>query len=152
MEQASQGSEHGPELLELREHLDNTLSQRVWILGGCVWIWELDWSLRDLFSLGYPMVIWFYDPAPTACSLSRLLQVTRRVALCGQRVQGVERHIPTSAFHILFCLEVSDKDSGLLFGLECSLVVLDLCWTFSFGSSNPILCVSNLLSLYCNSA
>ena len=29
MEQPAQGSEHGPELLELREHLGNTLSQRV---------------------------------------------------------------------------------------------------------------------------
>ena len=30
MEQAAQGSGHGPELLELREHWDIALSHRVW--------------------------------------------------------------------------------------------------------------------------
>lgn len=36
MEQAQQGSGHGPRLTELKEHLDITLRHRVWSLGGAV--------------------------------------------------------------------------------------------------------------------
>ena len=42
MEQAAQGSEHGPDLPELKKHLDNMLRCRVWVLGGPVWSQELD--------------------------------------------------------------------------------------------------------------
>jgi len=37
MEQAAQGRGHGPELPELREHLDSTLRHWLWILGSAVW-------------------------------------------------------------------------------------------------------------------
>ena len=42
MEQAAQGSGHGLKLPEFKKHLDNTLSHRVWILGGPVWSQQLD--------------------------------------------------------------------------------------------------------------
>jgi len=37
-----EGSGHGPELLELKEHLGNALRHRVCVLGGRVWTQELD--------------------------------------------------------------------------------------------------------------
>ena len=42
MERAAQGSGHGPELPEFKEHLDTSLRHRVWFLGGPVWSQELD--------------------------------------------------------------------------------------------------------------
>ena len=37
LEQAAQGSGHGPKLMEVKECLDNTLRHRGWILSGPVW-------------------------------------------------------------------------------------------------------------------
>ena len=42
LEQAPQGSGHGPKLLEFMKRLDNALSHTVWFLGGPVWSQELD--------------------------------------------------------------------------------------------------------------
>ena len=46
MEQTAQGSGHGPELLEFKEHLDSALRHRVWILSDPVW--SQDWTQRSL--------------------------------------------------------------------------------------------------------
>ena len=52
MEQAPQGSEHDPRLLEFKEHLDNTLRHRISILGVPVWSQDLDLMiLVDPFQL-----------------------------------------------------------------------------------------------------
>ena len=42
MEQAAQGSGHGPKLPEFKEHLDSALRHRVWVLEGPVGTQELD--------------------------------------------------------------------------------------------------------------
>ena len=42
MEQAAQGSGHGPEPLELKELLDTSFRHRVWVLSGPVWGLELN--------------------------------------------------------------------------------------------------------------
>ena len=59
---APEGSGHGtgcpglwarPRVLELRKCLDNTIRQRVWMLGGAMWRQGLDsMILVDLFQLG----------------------------------------------------------------------------------------------------
>jgi len=46
MEQAPQGSGHGSELLELREHLNNALGQRVCVWVGSEWSQGLDSVIR----------------------------------------------------------------------------------------------------------
>ena len=52
LEQAPQGSGHGPKLLEFKKRLDNALSHTVWFLGGPVWSQELDsMILMGLFQL-----------------------------------------------------------------------------------------------------
>ena len=53
LEQAPQGSGHGPKLLEFKKRLDNALSHTVWFLGGPVWSQELDsMILMGSFQLG----------------------------------------------------------------------------------------------------
>jgi len=37
-----QGSAHSPKLPEFKEHLDNALRHKVWILGGPMWSWRLE--------------------------------------------------------------------------------------------------------------
>ena len=52
LEQAPQGSGHGPKLLEFKKHLDNALSHTVRFFGGPVWSQELDsMILMGLFQL-----------------------------------------------------------------------------------------------------
>ena len=52
MERAAQGSGHGPELLEFKECLGNTVRHWVWTLCGPVWSLELDsMILEGLFQL-----------------------------------------------------------------------------------------------------
>jgi len=58
MEQAAQGTGHGPKLLEFKEHLDNTL--RYLILGGTYV--KPGVGLRDpCGSLPIQNILWFYD-------------------------------------------------------------------------------------------
>jgi len=42
MEQASQGNDQGPEMLEFKRRLDFALRHWIWVLGGPVWSQELD--------------------------------------------------------------------------------------------------------------
>mgnify|MGYP001856029944 FL=1 len=42
MEQAAQGTGHGPKLLGFNEHLNNAYRHRDFILGGLVWNQELN--------------------------------------------------------------------------------------------------------------
>ena len=65
MEQAQQGSGHGPRLTELKEHLDITLRHRVWSLGGAVWGQELD----SMILMGPIQVEIFYDSMFPSCCL-----------------------------------------------------------------------------------
>ena len=52
MEQAPQGSEHGPKLIEFMKYLDSALRHRILILGGHVWSQELNLMiLVDPFQL-----------------------------------------------------------------------------------------------------
>ena len=58
MEQAAQGSGPGPELPEIKDHLDNPLRHRVRILGSATWSQELELMiLVDLFQLGDSMIL-----------------------------------------------------------------------------------------------
>ena len=41
MEQAAQGSGHSTTLMEFKEHLDNAVGYRIWLLGGPLWSQEL---------------------------------------------------------------------------------------------------------------
>jgi len=52
MEQAAQGTGHGPKLLEFKEHLESSLRHRIWLSGGPVWGLELDMILMDPFQPG----------------------------------------------------------------------------------------------------
>ena len=64
LKKASQGSGWGIKLPELKEHLDNTLRHRVWILGSPVWSQELELViLVDPFQLGKfhnTMSLWLF--------------------------------------------------------------------------------------------
>jgi len=60
MEQAAQGSGHGPKLLEFKEHLNRVLRHRVCILGGTVWSQGLD-MVDACGSLSIPSRPMLYD-------------------------------------------------------------------------------------------
>ena len=57
MEQAAQGSGHGPELTEFKECWDNALRHRVWIWGILRGGWLELITLVGLFKSGYPMIL-----------------------------------------------------------------------------------------------